>query len=83
MVGMGDSASLTLDIPGIFRGAILELAHSIVLIHNHPHAGKKPSKEDLITLDRLKFMGEVHDIKLLDFMVIEEEGYWSLGEESI
>lgn len=81
MVGMGDATGMTLDIPGIFRGAMLGLAHSIVLIHNHPHGSKKPSKEDLITLDRLKFMGEVHNIKLVDFMVIGEGGYFSLEED--
>lgn len=83
MVGMGDATGIRLDIPGIFRGAVMGMAHSIVLIHNHPYGSKKPSKEDRITLDRLRFMGEVHDIKLEDFVIIGENEYYSFEEKGL
>ena len=72
-----DSFTLTLNILGIFREAVMGMAHSIVLIHNHPHGSKKLSKEDRITLERLRFMGEVHNIQLEDFLIIGENGYYS------
>ena len=83
MVGMGDARGLTLDIQGVFRGALLGMASSIVLLHNHPHGNKRPSKKDIRAFDSLRLIGELHTIKLQDFMIINENGYCSFEEKGL
>lgn len=80
-VGMGDAMGLTLDIQGIFRGALLSMATSIVIVHNHPHGCKKPSEKDTTAFEHLRLIGELHKIKLQDFLIISDEGYFSFEEE--
>lgn len=83
MIGMGDAKHMILDIQGLFRGAILGMATSIIVIHNHPHGKKKPSPEDILTSEELGKVGKLHNIKLEDFMIIGESGYYSFEERGL
>ena len=55
---------------------------SFVVAHNHPSGDKKPSKEDRLTTQRLKECGELLGIKLLDHVIVTENGYYSFKESS-
>ncbi|MEX2389240.1 MAG: JAB domain-containing protein [Phycisphaeraceae bacterium] len=63
----------------LFRGALLNCARHIVIVHNHPSGSPSPSKEDRNVAAKLKEIGELMDIPLLDFLVIGSDGrYWSI-----
>jgi DNA repair protein RadC len=64
----------------VFRKAIQEAASSIILVHNHPSGDKKASKEDLKITKKLVKAGELLGIKVLDHVIIGEDGYWSYTE---
>jgi DNA repair protein RadC len=66
----------------VFKSAIKESAHSVILVHNHPSGDPTPSDEDLQMTKRLIESGEILGIKVLDHVIIGREGYWSWNEKT-
>ena len=66
----------------VYKVAIKKSAHSIIVLHNHPSGDPTPSQEDLHITKRLKSVGEVMGIPLLDHIIIGDNSYKSLREES-
>ncbi|MBQ1273858.1 MAG: DNA repair protein RadC [Cellulosilyticum sp.] len=66
----------------VYKSAIQKSAHSIIVLHNHPSGDPSPSTEDLQITKRLKTAGEVMGIPLLDHIIIGDNSYKSLREES-
>ncbi len=66
----------------VYKTAIQKSAHSIIVVHNHPSGDPSPSREDLQITERLKKVGEVIGIPLLDHIIIGDGIYKSLKEES-
>ena len=64
----------------IFRTAVAGLAHSLVIVHNHPLWKPKPSKEDKNACKALVEFSEAVQIKLNDFIIIWEDWYFSFDE---
>ena len=64
----------------VFADAIADRASGIIIAHNHPSGPLTPSKEDLQITDRLKAAGDLLGIKLLDHIVFNRKGYYSLVE---
>lgn len=62
----------------IFAEAIADRASKIIVAHNHPSGNLNPSKNDLIMTLKIKDAGEVLDIKLVDSVIISDEGYESI-----
>lgn len=67
----------------ILKLAINYGATSIILSHNHPSGNLKPSKADEEITDRIKKSAALMDIKLLDHIIVSEEGYLSFMDEGI
>ena len=66
----------------IFQKAILTNASSIIILHNHPSQDPVPSKEDIEVYDRLKEIGKIMGIAVLDSIVIGGPySYYSMKEE--
>lgn len=68
----------------VFRYAIAQSAASIILVHNHPSGHMKPSKEDFAVTNRLRQVGEIVGINVLDHIILgwnTEVEAISLGEE--
>ena len=61
----------------IFKSAILKNAASIILGHNHPSGDPTPSREDIQMTERITRAGEILGIKLLDHVIIGENGTYS------
>lgn len=61
----------------VFKEAIKESANAIVLVHNHPSGNVEPSSEDLAINYKMKEVGELVGIKVLDHVVIGK-GYKSI-----
>lgn len=64
----------------VFKVAINQSAHSVVIIHNHPSGDPSPSKEDINITKRLADAGQLLGIQLLDHLIIGDGCYTSLKE---
>jgi len=64
----------------VFNRAIKKSAAFIILVHNHPSGNPRPSEEDKVVTDRLKQVGIVVGIKVLDHIIVSSEGYYSFKE---
>lgn len=68
----------------VFLPVIRESAAAVILIHNHPSGDPQPSQEDLQITRRLREVGEVMGVRVLDHIVIGkgryvsfvDDGYW-------
>ena len=58
-------------------------ATSILLTHNHPSGKLQASDADLQITKKLKTAGEQLDVKVLDHIIITENGYLSFQDEGI
>ena len=56
----------------VFKTALLSSAAAIILLHNHPSGDPSPSREDLEITRRLKEVGELVGIRVLDHCIIGE-----------
>lgn len=82
MVSTGSLTASIVHPREVYKQAIQKSAHSIIVLHNHPSGDPTPSKEDLQITERLKKVGEVIGIPLLDHIIIGDGIYRSLKEES-
>ena len=64
----------------VFSEAYKLSASSIICVHNHPSGSLKPSNNDLITTSNLKKIGELLGIKIVDHVIITNNGYYSFIE---
>lgn len=64
----------------LFKEAIRRSAAAIVVVHNHPSGDPTPSSEDLALTRRLRRVGEVVGIELLDHVIIGDHAHVSLRE---
>lgn len=83
VVAMGTAHYVISDPIEVFRGAIVVRASKIIIIHNHPAGSSKPSEADRKGAAKIRELGELHNIRLQDFMIIGEDGYFSFDEEGM
>lgn len=50
--------------------------------HFHTSGNTSPSRDDLKTAIRLKILGNVLEIPLLDFLIIGRDSYYSMQENN-
>jgi len=65
----------------VFAPAIRASAAALVLVHNHPSGDPTPSAEDRAITERLRQVGELVGIRVLDHVVIGRGCWVSLAEE--
>lgn len=61
----------------VFAPAIEKRASSVILVHNHPSGIAAPSAQDLLVTRRLKKVGSLIGITLLDHLIIGKNQYYS------
>ena len=71
----------TLNSSIVFSEAVKIAANAIILLHNHPSGDVTPSREDLITTERLRECGDIIGIDVLDHLIIGDHCYLSMVEE--
>ena len=68
----------------VFKIALLSNASEVAFIHNHPSGDTDPSEDDLLITRKLAECGKLFDIKLLDHVIISDEGkYESFLEKGL
>jgi DNA repair protein RadC len=67
----------------ILKKALEEDAVSIILCHNHPSGNLKPSSSDQQLTKKIKEAAAYFDIKVLDHIIVSDEGYYSFADEGM
>jgi len=83
-VSTGGVSEAILDPKVIFTTALnVAGTCAIILAHNHPSGNLKPSEQDVSITKKIKDGGKLLDIKLLDHLIVTDEGYFSFNEENL
>lgn len=64
----------------VFRPLIRMAAAGAVLVHNHPSGDPTPSYEDVELTRRMRAVGEVLGIPVIDHVVVSERSFRSIAE---
>lgn len=67
----------------ILKKALEEDAVCIILCHNHPSGSLKPSRLDEELTRKIKEAAAYLDIKVLDHIIVSEDGYYSFADEGL
>lgn len=67
----------------ILKKALENDAVSIILCHNHPSGSIKPSRADETLTKKITEAASYFDIKVLDHIIVSEEGYYSFADEGL
>ena len=82
-VSHGDLSSSIVHPREVFKRAITANASAIMLAHNHPSGVVEPSKFDDAVTEKMKVAGELLGIKVVDHLIIGEQGYFSYHEHDM
>ncbi len=67
----------------VYNPIIRESAAAVLFVHNHPSGDPTPSQEDIEITRRLKEVGEVMGIRVLDHVVIGHDRYFSFSDHGM
>jgi len=82
-VSQGGTTASVVDPKVVFRFALEQGAHSLILIHNHPSGNLQPSDADKRLTQRLQKVGIELEIPLVDHLIFTDQGYFSFADEGI
>ena len=83
MVSHGSLISSIVHPREVFKFALLCNAASIICVHNHPSGDPKPSQKDLEVTKRLRDVGEMIGINVLDHIIIGDGYYFAFRESGM
>jgi DNA repair protein RadC len=66
----------------VFRPLIRVAAAAVIFCHNHPSGDPTPSRQDVELTTRLREVGDLVGIPVVDHVVVGWDGYASLAERS-
>lgn len=83
VVAQGSISESTVHPREIFKAAIINNAHSIILAHNHPSGNNQPSKADIQVTQGLIAAGELLGIPVIDHVIVSptNKPIYSLREQ--
>ncbi|VAX24674.1 UPF0758 family protein [hydrothermal vent metagenome] len=67
----------------VFSPAVREMAHGVILLHNHPSGDPAPSKDDINLTRRLKEAGKLISVEVVDHIIIGDNKYYSFVDEDM
>ncbi len=83
LIGEGGTAGTFVDPKRIFKTALDNNANSIILCHNHPSGNVKPSEQDIKLTRKLKKIGDIFDLPVLDHIIVGDDNYYSFADENM
>ena len=83
LVSIGSLSTSIVHPREVFKPAIRESATGIILAHNHPSGDPTPSVDDISTTKRLKKVGLVVGIDVMDHIIIGDGTYVSFVEQHL
>jgi DNA repair protein RadC len=84
VVGQGSLTASIVHPRDVFSRVIRDCAAAVIFVHNHPSGDATPSREDLEITRRLRDVGELIGVRVLDHIIIGrgryisfvDDGYW-------
>ena len=83
IVSEGGMTGTVADPRIILKKALEQNAVSLILCHNHPSGSLKPSRADEELTHKIKEASKYFDIKILDHLIVSEDGYFSFADEGL
>lgn len=85
IISTGGVTGTVVDNRILFSHAVLSLASSIIVFHNHPSGNLKPSQADIDLTQKIKQAAPLLDMLLLDHIILSPdlEQYYSFGDHGI
>lgn len=83
IVSRGGITGTVADPRVIMKIAVEKNATSLIISHNHPSGNLKPSAQDEHITKMIREAGSYFDIKLLDSIIVSDDGYYSFADEGI
>ena len=80
VVSVGSLTAALVHPREVFAPAILGNAAALVMIHNHPSGDPEPSAEDRALTARLRQVGDLVGIRVLDHVVVGDGSFVSMAE---
>jgi DNA repair protein RadC len=80
LVARGSLTSVEVHPRDVFRVLLRSRAAAVIFCHNHPSGDPSPSRQDVELTIRLREVGELCGITVLDHVVVGAGGYVSLAE---
>lgn len=69
-VAVGSQSGVEVHPREVFKSALLSGASSLIFVHNHPSGDNQPSRQDEDLTRRLKSIGELVGISVLDHIIV-------------
>ncbi len=82
-VSKGGVSGTVADAKIIFKEAIQLLASAVILCHNHPSGNLKPSDADIQLTKKMKEIGNMMDVPVLDHLIVTDKSYYSFADEGL
>jgi DNA repair protein RadC len=67
----------------VYNPVIRESAAAVIFVHNHPSGDPAPSPEDIDITKRLKEVGDVMGVRVLDHVVIGYDRFFSFSDKGM
>jgi DNA repair protein RadC len=78
----GGITQTIVDVRLALKNALQQGATGLILVHNHPSGGLKPSASDRQITQRFKQAAALFDIRILDHLILSSKGYFSFADEN-
>lgn len=82
-ISKGGIAGTLADVRLIFKAGVENNASALVLAHNHPSGGLRPSMADKNITKKIAEAGTVMDVKVIDHLIVTENEYFSFADEGL
>lgn len=79
----GGLSSVVVDPKQVFQVALKCNAAAIIVMHNHPSGRAEGSQADQALTDKLKEIGKLLNLRVLDHVVLTSESYYSFADEGL
>ena len=83
IISKGGITSTVVDPRIILKKALEVDAVSLILSHNHPSGNLRPSRADEILTSKIKEAASFLDIKVIDHIIVSEDGYFSFADNGM
>ena len=83
IVSVGGITATIADPRVILKKALESDAVNLILCHNHPSGSLRPSRADEVLTSKIKEAAGYFDIRVVDHIIVSEEGYYSFADEGI
>ncbi len=77
---MGSPMEVSVAPAGVFKDALLAGAAGIITVHQHPSGVARPSDADELLWERMRQIGQLIGIPVVDNLVLGEDEFYSEGE---